>query len=291
MTFKIIRNPIFHIVFFGMLLAVVLLIVKGPPTSSEETQRVVITDSDIEQLRATWMRQWQREPTPQELRGQVQSFIREEVMYREALARGFDQDDMIVRRAMQRKMEFLGETQILREEPSDEEVQAYFSLRQERYRVPAVMSFAHIYFNFDKRGADAESDARQTLADIQSMPPNDDILGRFGDPILLQNQYVEQTEQDVRSVFGADFLEAILQLEPGRWEGPVQSGYGLHLVYVYARQDSYIPEWQAVKFHIRDDMAREAKKAAKELFYTEILRNYQIVYRGETLDILGENDQ
>lgn len=284
-------HPLVHIIIFGFLLAIVLFILLGPPTSPEASRQVIINDSDITQLRAAWMRQWKREPTPEELRGQIQQFIREEVLYREAVARGFDKDDMIVRRAMQRKMEFLGEAQVAQEAPTDEEIQSYFALRQERYRVPAVLSFAQLYFNIDKQGEQTEAEALQILAELQKLPPKPEMLREMGDASLLQNHYAEQTEQQISSAFGEDFRQAVLQLEPETWQGPIQSGYGLHLVYVFSRQDSYIPEWQAIKMLLLDDMAREAKKAAKELFYTEILRNYEIVYRGEVVDILGETSK
>jgi hypothetical protein len=285
------HHPLVHILFFGFLLAIVIFILLGPPTSPEASRQVIISDSDIAQLRATWMRQWQREPTPEELRGLVEQFIREEVMYREAVARGFDRDDMIVRRAMQRKMEFLGEAQVVQEVPTDEEIQSYFALRQERYRVPAVVSFVQIYVNVDKRGERAETEALEILQTIRDQPPDAEMLREFSDPSLLQNQHLEQTEQQIRSAFGEDFSNAVLQLDPGTWGGPIRSGYGLHLVYVYARQDSAIPAWQEVKPLLLDDMAREAAKAAKELFYTEILRSYEIIYRGEVVNILGENNE
>ena len=84
--------------------------------------------------RSSFVRTWQREPTRMELANALDKHIREEVLYREALARGFDRDDTVVRRAMQRKMEFLGEAQVRPEDFSDEEVSAYFALRPERYR-------------------------------------------------------------------------------------------------------------------------------------------------------------
>ena len=83
------KNPVIHIIFFGLLLALILLIVNGPPMGREEARRVVITDSDIAQLRISWMRQWQRPPTDAELRNLIERHVREEVLYREALARGF----------------------------------------------------------------------------------------------------------------------------------------------------------------------------------------------------------
>jgi hypothetical protein len=106
MTFK--QNSVLHILGLGLLLGVVLLVAKGPPTSGDEERLVVITAADLAQLRVAFMRTWQREPTQMELQGELEKFIREEVLYREALARGYDRDDLVVRRAMQGKMEFLG---------------------------------------------------------------------------------------------------------------------------------------------------------------------------------------
>jgi parvulin-like peptidyl-prolyl isomerase len=93
-------------------------------------------------------------------------------------------------------------------------------------------------------------------------------------------------EREVRSAFGEEFTSAILELEPDRWEGPIRSGYGLHLVYLYHRERSYIPGWELRKPKIIQDMEMEARTAARELFYTEILRTYQIVYRGEALNVV-----
>jgi parvulin-like peptidyl-prolyl isomerase len=114
------------------------------------------------------------------------------------------------------------------------------------------------------------------------------MLETYGDVSLLPAQHLDVTEQQLRSAFGEEFSKALLQVTPKTWHGPIRSGYGLHLVYVYERQDSAIPEWRTIKPVLLDDMEREARKAAKDLFYTEILRQYQIVYRGEVLDLLGE---
>lgn len=80
-------------------------------------------------------------------------------------------------------------------------------------------------------------------------------------------------------------------MQPGNWEGPVESGYGLHLVYVNEREKSVAPDWADIKLKIQQDMRSDAEKAAaRGLFYTEILRNYRITYRGQALDILGEKE-
>jgi len=92
---------------------------------------VIVTRNDLAHPTAGFMRTWNREPTTEELRGELEKFLREEILYREALARGYDADDLVVRRAMQRKMEFLGESQLAAEPPTDEEIRAYYALRQE----------------------------------------------------------------------------------------------------------------------------------------------------------------
>jgi hypothetical protein len=282
------NNPLLRIGFAGLLLGLLIFLFLGLPTTDETAKRIVITDGDLEQLRIAWFRRWQRNPTPEELRTQLQQYIREEVMYREALARGYDRDDPIVRRAMQQKMEFLGQSQVQTDSLTDDEIQAYFSFRRDQYRAPAVISFIHIFFNVDKRGAAAENDARSTLARVRSLDPDHIEVSEFGDRFLLQHRYDSRTEQEVRSEFGNEFTDAIFQLEPQVWNGPVPSGYGLHLVYVHHREDAYVPEWKLLKKRIAEDMMLEARIAARELFYTEILRNYQVMYRGEDPDVTGE---
>ena len=156
------RKPAVHVFILGVIVAAAILVAKGPPTG-DAARRVVITCGDVLQLQAGFMRTWQREPTNEELRGALDQHIRQEVLYREALARGYDRDDQVVRRAMQQKMEFLAASQALQEPPTEEEIVAFFSLRQDRYALPAVLTFAQVYISPDERGSDAETDAFETV--------------------------------------------------------------------------------------------------------------------------------
>jgi hypothetical protein len=281
----ILRHPAVHIVILGVVVAAAILIAKGPPTG-DEARRVVVTGADLMQLRAGFMRTWQREPTAVELRGEIEKFIRQEVLYRDALARGYDRDDLVVRRAMQQKMEFLASSQAMREPPTDEEVEAYFALRQERYRLPAVLSFAQVYVSPDRRGESALQDAEELLVRLRRDDPELAELSSWGDSIMLPSVVTGQTERDIRSTFGDDFAESIVAQDVGAWEGPVQSGYGLHLVRVVKRQDSRIPEPNEVSARIVGDMEYEARTAAKEQLYQEIAQNYQIMLDRPVRDLL-----
>jgi hypothetical protein len=270
------KNPAIHVLFLGLIVATAILVAKGPPTA-DASRRVVVTGADLLQQRAAFMRTWQREPTAEELRGALEQHIRQEVLYREALARGYDRDDLVVRRAMQQKMEFLAASQALEEPPTEEEIEAFFALRRERYRLPAVLTFAQVYLSPDRRGAAAEQDAIDLLARLRSEEPEVVDLVSWGDPIMLEPFYARRSEQDVSAAFGDVFAEAVVRLPIGSWEGPVSSGYGLHLVKIVEREESRIPDWLEVAGRVISDMEFEAKASARDQLYQEIAQSYEVV--------------
>ncbi|MBT8491679.1 MAG: peptidyl-prolyl cis-trans isomerase [Deltaproteobacteria bacterium] len=282
---NLLKNPATHVFLLGLIVAAAILFAKGPPVT-DASKRVVITGADLLQQRAAFMRTWQREPTAEELRGALEKHIRQEVLYREALARGYDRDDLVVRRAMQQKMEFLAASQAMQEPPTEEEIEAFFALRQERYRLPAVVSFSQLYLSADQRGAGVEQAAIDLLARLRSEDPDADALVTLGDPIMLDTSYAGQTERDVAAAFGELFAEALVRLPVGEWQGPVSSGYGLHLVKVTEREESRVPEWREVAMRVINDMEFEAKAAARDQLYQEIAQNYEVYLDNEVREFL-----
>jgi len=287
MKIKIVQNPVTHILLFGFFLAIVLLIIYGIPTSEEDNRRIVITNTDVQQLWVAWKRTWQRDPTPTELRGQIQNFVREEVLYREALSRNYDRDDMVIKRSLVRKMDFLAEGQVQARDITEDEIKAYFNLRRERYRFPPRISFAHIYFNLDQRGEQAEYDLKKAIAKLENLNPETADIADFGDRFMLRNHYNDQTPRDIQSQFGEEFSNQLISLAPGKWQGPITSGFGWHAVIVLNRVESRIPDWKEVSDQILNDLLLEEKTAAKEQFYTEILRQYQVVHENLSEEILS----
>lgn len=284
------KNPTIHIILFGFLLAIVILIVVGPPKSPEDERRVVIGDVDVAQIRGTWIRTWQREPTFEELRSNLQQYIREEVLYREALKREYDRDDQIVKRSLVRKMDFLAEGQVQAKNITEEEMGAYYALRRERYRIPAKISFAHIYFSVDKRGENVDQDIQQTITLLSNDAIDFAQLAQYGDRFMLRSHYTEYSQQDIQNQFGEEFARNVFQLDTAKWQGPVYSGYGAHAVYIYDFIESELPELEQIRNSILTDMMFEEKQAAREQFYTEILRQYQIVYEGFAEKLLGAGE-
>jgi len=287
MKIRIIQNPLTHVLLFGFFLAIILLIVFGIPTNEQDKRRIVITNNDVQQLWTGWKRTWQRDPTEKELRTQLQNYVREEVLYREALKRNYDRDDIVIKRSLVRKMDFLAEGQVQARDITDDEIKAYFDLRRERYRFPPKISFVHIYFNLDQRGEFTEIAVKEAIEKLRNKTPDDVDLEDYGDRFMLNNRYRAQTPREIQSQFGEDFANELIALEPGKWQGPVASGYGFHAVFVEKRISSRIPDWQEVKSNILNDMLLEERAAAKEQFYTEILRQYEVVFQDMAEELMS----
>ncbi len=280
-----------HFLALGLLIGLILMLIKGPPGEKQDTKRIVITTADIAQVKAKYERLWGSPPTQMELRSALEQYVRDEVLYREALGRGLDRGDPTVRLAMIRKITMLGSARADAGSADDEEIRAYFTLRQERYRIPALLSFAQIYFSPDKRGDRAATEAEQILAAVQKSDPSAEDLASLGDPTMLRRLYKDLTEQEVERIFGADFNAKISGLKPAKWHGPIESGYGLHLVKVFGRTDSRIPDWTEVRRRVWNDMQYEARKAAEDQFYQEILGGFQVVYGEGASELLSVNSR
>jgi hypothetical protein len=278
---RILREPLIQFVILGA----ALLLVYGVATdlfSSDEGRMIEMSEAEIGLLAQTFQGQWQRPPTEQELRGLVDARVREEVLYREALAVGLDRDDMVVRRRMVQKMELLSQDLALLVDPTDQELQAFFQEHQDDYLVPPLVSFSHVYFNLDRRGAAAEDEARHILEEIRAQDPQPRRAPDLGDRFMLQYDYSLLSPLDVQRQFGARFAEALFELEPG-WHGPIVSGYGLHLVNVGERVESRVPAYEQVRDQLVNDFNRMRRERAIEALYEGLLEGYEVAIDEEAL--------
>jgi hypothetical protein len=267
-----------HLLGFGVLSALVIFLAKGPPVDEQDVTRVAFTTADVAQVRATFERTWSRPPTAAELQKAFERYVRSEVLYREALERGLDRNDPVVRMSLVRKITMLGTAQAQAADPTDEELRAYFELRAERYRIPASFSLMQVYLNRDKRPVSLGKDAEQLLERLRDRDPRPEELARLGDTSMLPKLATDASEDDLSRTFGQDFRDAIVSLPVGEWQGPVESGFGLHLVKITRREDSRIPEWVEVRDRIEADLLYEGRKAAEDQFYAEVLPRYQVIY-------------
>ena len=279
------RTPV-RLLVLGLLVGVILLLVQGPPGGEENPTRIVLTPADVAQVRATFERTARRPPTAAELRSAFEEYVRSEVLYREALARGLDRDDPVVKSSLVRKITLLGSSEAEGSEPTDEELEAYFDLRSEVYRVPASLTMMQVYLDRGRRGDAIDADAARLLAQLNEEDPDPARLTELSDASILPNVLRNTSEEDVARRFGEPFREAIASLPVGQWLGPVESGIGLHMVKIVEREDSRIPAWTDVRDRVTRDLLAEGREAAEDQLYEEILPGYQLVYEEEAIAAL-----
>ena len=269
---KLLRDPLVHFGVVGLLLLAGVEVLGG--TDPSESRAVVLSERDVAALVGGWEAQWGRPPTPDEVDGLVEDHVRQEILYREALALGLDRGDLIVRRRLAQKMEFLASDSAGVLRPTDAELEAFRAEHRERFEVPGQVSFEQVYIGRDHHGDAAPAVARAALEALRRDPEADPA--EVGDRFLLPVEQNGLTDVRVEQVFGGGFAEAVFALPVGGWEGPVTSGYGLHLVRVSERT----PRRDAELAEVRDRVAREWEAAKREeasrAFYSELRGRYDV---------------
>jgi hypothetical protein len=267
------KEPLVHFLVVGALLFGVYDLGGGPP--ERDDRRIVVTQERIRQLASTWAKQWQRPPTEEELGALIEQFAREEVLYREALAMGLDKDDTIIRRRMAQKVEFLVQDLAAQRQPEPAELEAFFEENPDLFREPARRSFTHVYFSTDRRGSAALDDARRLRDRLNAEGATE--AAEQGDPFLLRHTYSMVTRQDVAGEFGTSFADAVFDLEPGAWQGPVRSGYGAHVVRLSERVDAVLPAFAAVRDAVQQAYVDEERRRTNEEVMRRMTERYEVV--------------
>ena len=227
----------------------------GSHSTQPGSKRIELTLDDLRQLQMGFAAQWERQPTPEELSGLVENRVREEILYREALAMGLDKDDDIVKRRMAQKMQFLAEDVANAHEPTTAELQAWFEKNGDKFALPGRITFRHLYFSPDRRGRQAHDDAVKVLAKVAGQPEDSKSAAALADPFMFQDYYADRSPELLAKDFGSQFAQAVFKLKPGSWQGPVESGYGWHLVFVDSFTSGRLPAFEEVEPDVKSRMA------------------------------------
>jgi peptidyl-prolyl cis-trans isomerase C len=276
------KEPLLHFVLAGA--AIYLLYGWFGQSESDEAlaeeNTIVVTEGEVNWLAEMWKKKWNRPPSEIEMVGLVRDHLRETVLYREAVAMGLDNDDVIIRRRMAQKLEFLAQDLITPETPTEEELQAFFKENAGRYQPPPLLTFTHVFLDPDKRGDDTLTDAEKLKSELIASSTVPDEASDLGDRFMLQAYYPERTEAEIGKLFGGEFASSIMALEPEKWHGPVLSGYGTHLVYIQARLESPPPTYEQVAARVQDDLINEEREKLNQEYIDSLLARYKVVIEG-----------
>jgi hypothetical protein len=272
---RLLREPLVHFLVLGAALFLVFELTSETDQPGE--RRIVVTAEQVDQLAAQFSRTWLRPPSPDELDGLVEGYLRSEIYYREALAMGLGQDDPYVRNRLALKLEVLLDDLSAEAEPADTELADFLESHAERFAKPARLSFRQVYLN-PEHHPDAAAEAQRLLAELNM---GSDPAG-LGDPSLLGSAFDDLDVDQVGRQFGEKFADALLDLEPGHWSGPVRSPYGIHLILVTQREPARQPALAEIRDRVLVEWRDQRRREAKEQAYQRLRERYDIVMQQDS---------
>lgn len=249
----LLREPLVH--FFGLGALVYVALTWGGEPVDPSSRVIEVGAEEKAQIALGFERVMGRAPTDAELDARIEQFVREEVLYREALRLGLDQGDAVVRQRLVAKMDMSASAAAEAAEPSEDVLRPFYQENSDRYTGAATVTFDQAYFT-------TEASARAALG-------KPDVTG---EPISLPRSIVSSTLREVENRFGEVFVRAISNLEPDAgWQGPVPSGFGWHLVRLSDRA-AVSASFEDVRERVENDW-RSAEIAARKERAFELLRS------------------
>ncbi|HMO46156.1 MAG TPA: peptidylprolyl isomerase [Rubrivivax sp.] len=246
------------------------------PQSAEPAlaNRIVITQDDLRQMGLAWKAQGRPPMSAPQWASLIEAKVREEILFREALALGLDKDDAIVKRRMAQKMEFLAQDAAAAREPAQDELRQWLASHPERFTLPPRVSFRHVYFALDRPGTPAHAAAQAALRTLSAHPAR---AQKLGDPFMYQDEYAERTPDQMAKDFGPAFAQALFKLPAGGWRGPIESGYGWHVIELSSSTPGRVPAFEEIAPEVKADWIAEQGELARRRAYEAMRARYEIV--------------
>jgi len=272
------KEPLLHFLLLGALIFAAYSFVDSDGPADDE---IVVTRGQQARLVAAFQATWKRPPAQPEFDALVDNWIREEIAFREAVEMGLDANDTILRRRLRQKFELVAEDIVSIVEPTTQELERFLADNPTDYAQEPTYSLRQVFFSTDTRGDTAQQDAEQALlllqTDVQLTNPE-----ALGDVSALPYRLVGEHEAGVATQFGREFAAALKAVEPGRWHGPVRSGYGLHLVMI----DEYVPgrasTLNEVERNVLRDWHTQQRDQAIDRLYERLRAQYRIKVEAPT---------
>lgn len=274
---RLLREPLLHFLLLGAGLFAAYRYLQPARGAAPAAQEIQLSVDELSQLAVLFQSQWKRDPTTEEFGRLVEQKVQSEVLYREGLALGLDKGDEIVKRRMAQKMQFLAEDVAAAQEPTTTELQAWYAKHADTFALPKRVSFRHLYFSPDRRGSQARADAAKLLAQLTGQPQAVKLPDTAADPFMFQEYYRDRAPDYLAKEFGPQFAHAVGKLPKDSWQGPIESGFGWHLVFVDTAIPGRVPEFAEVESDVKTAWFSEQKVLAWDKAYAEMRAKYKVL--------------
>lgn len=265
----VLREPLVHFLGIGLLLFALYALVAPSDSGGDE---IVISRAMIEDIEAQHRKLWGRAPTDAERKDLIDNRIADEILYREGLAMGLDRDDAVVKRRVRQNYELIAEEEDS-VAPTEADLEAYLKANVERFRAPPIVGFQQILVPIDGSNDTVQA---QIAALKKALDGGADPAAR-GLPTLLPARVDGMRLDLVARDFGGRFADALATLPVGSWQGPILSGYGVHLVRIDTRTPAADPVLDSVRADVLREWDNARRKQARAERLAMLRKRYTIV--------------
>lgn len=279
------REPLLHFLLIGILLFPVFHWF-GDVRAGD---RILVTRERIDAMAEAFARTWQRAPTSQELEGLVDDYVRDVMAAREARAMGLDQDDVVIRRRLRQKLEFLAEDSVTASPPTEHQLQDWLDAHPDPFRTDPEYAFRQVFLDPLKRGDALEKDAARLLQRLQALG-GDANIRNVGDSLMVPRDIERMKVGEIARVFGDRFAQQVIRLQPGSWSGPIRSEFGAHLVYLYDRRTGAVPPLGEIRPQVEREYLAARRREALDDLYRSLRQRYPVVIESEGEATLATGD-
>jgi hypothetical protein len=273
---RLLRDPLVHFLLIGAAIYAAYGLLD-PAAEAEDAATITVSQGEIKSITEQWTRLWNRPPTEAELAGALRTHVRTRILYKEALSMGLDRNDQVIERRLAQKIELLSRSLVVPEPPSDEVLAAWYAENPDQFRAADTYTLSQVFFDPDLRGDSTSADAAAALATLQAMDAVPEDLSAYGDRGIVGSYYAGRDETQLSRVFGGGFVKQLVQLGPGRWHGPVLSGYGTHLVYVHHVVKAEPPALADIREQVQEAWMLEQVEERSAAFIDELIERYDVV--------------
>ena len=282
---KFLREPLVQFLFLGGLIYFAYALVT-PQSEEDNSRTILVSASRVQWMQDSWQKRWNRLPTKQELDGIIQQYIKETVLYNEAVKMGLDKDDGVIRRRLAQQVEFLAKDLVVYTPPTQADLEKYYKEHLDQYKPDVKYSFTQIYFDPDKRGESTLDDANKVKDKLMAQASMLQNVEGLGDDFVAANYFEANTPLEIRKSFGSGFAQSLVELKAGVWHGPVLSGFGTHLVFVNEIITPPVPPFNEVKERVLEDWIEQKRESLNEEFYKALEDYYTIIVEDDNASVL-----
>lgn len=266
----LLREPFVHFIVLGLGLFAAHGVWQKQIQKSERT--IIVNPAEMERQAQIFATENRRQPSDNDLEGLLFAHIEEQVLMREAIRLGLNEDDTIIRRRLAQKMRFMIDDVSMPALPDRTALEAWFSENPSRFIRPETRSFEHIYLSPKNRADTVVAEAEAILARGVS-----DDWTSVGEAFMTGRSFKTLAQPAVQRDFGTAFAQALFALpRSDAWQGPINSAFGVHLVRLTDVTPAYLPDFEDIQIEVEAVWLDEAKRAENTKALEDLIAKYKV---------------